>query len=1249
MKKTFEAIFERYSKKGNNLEEIRVFFLTHRDDKDYFTKADKLMFLAVEKNDRVAEAFMHVVKFWELCKTDLAAAAAENEAARVIYYSFYDYEKVFGYISYINNCLLAAMLAGNVDDAYTYAEKGLSLTKNSYDDYHIAFNNNYIYILNETGLYDRALKSAEANLLLKNIMIKGQQCLSEHLYINELILVGRFTEARAALDAVASREKSVRKYFDYELFIAERLRLSIAEGDREAADKCFGEVLAAYTLKREDLNFDNAEAYFDVAAYYYYIGDDDKAYEYYKICYDNKDKFLGKKTKILRPLVALSKKLGLEEEGKAYGEELNRLIEKCAGVAEKISSAEEEVSITSYIDLTEFENTVWRIRNLYNLKEYVVYTIRELFNAQYVNISYCNNAKGFFTLERTSATKVFTISEVNKLSSFGDYPAPPAELPFKVDSDCRVAYIVPIRNAKNDAFMFIGYDEVNMYTHGVNKVAIDRMAKILADRLDALYDDNKALCDSNRDFLTRLNNRYAFFEFAENKHSPLVNLYVTIFKIDGYNELIKAGFDASNSICINFAGLLAKYFPDKYTFKYDSHTFITFTDRGNDALEQTLSALYNEVRLSVAVCGTQQLKYTISAGAAFVLNMECFSNAFNAAWDRLSIAQKTGDNYVLFIDKDMQLESTRYLVNLREYLKIDDSAFGLSVNKEELIKELKRVYDREREIMLDNNAIIQDTYTKYVKGEAELTYDGFKILKEFTNNLLTTTKNFDTPLAYSIHQLLYDYAKKNDMLNEAIEELYYLGITAWQLSTFGIKSPVTMELINEYKEKFSEMSDEGKTFLIRAYGNITLQHTNFSDVRIMREIVEGFIDFLDYVEDNYNLDFNFNASRLAIYMNGYTSINYMLEHDDMAPENIDFVYRCSEKAVNLIGVVGATNTSRYNVEHSYRVASYYKGIISYEELIEYLRVNTIPPENATYADKYRTIMWFGIRYLSKVCKDKESVDMADVQRRVDGIMDFIKTDGINSMSTSVDRSILDFIKEFCLFLPTDEIKKILLEITVSRHAATVIHVYGVTEIYNIILEYMLDNNPEYFVGILDGFTLEDVKNRKEEIKSVGRDMALFHDIGKHSIIRIISNSSRRLFDFEFNALKTHVTYGYQMIKSVNFNQAIKDGILYHHKWYNNEGGYPSESDLSCNKPLVDILSVADSIDAATDKYGRSYAFAKTLKALLDEFNCFKNTRYSAAVIEALETPEVFDRVNDFIENKRVDMIYDVYKQFGKSN
>lgn len=1244
MEKDFAEIYSRYERKGGNLEEIRIFFLNNRASNEFLSNVDKLMLIAINKGDRVAEAFFHAVKFWKLCGYNLPEAKHENNAALNIYYTLTDYENAFGYLSVVNNFLLAATLEGDVNEAYTYVQRGLRLTKNNYDDFHIAFVNNYIYLLNEAGLYAKALKLAEDNLLLKNIMMKKQQCLSEYVFVNELILVGRYADAKKSLSAVASRYKSIKKYFDYRLFVSENLRLSVAEKDAASAEKYYNEVSSIFDLNGKIQSSDEAEAYLDVAAYYNFIGDEDKAYEYYKICYVNKNRFFGKKMKILRPLVNLAAKRGAEEYER-YEEELTEFTERCADVTEKINMSYDDAALAPYVDLTEFEENVKKIRNLYTLKEYVVKTVKELFNAQYVNISYRNNAKGYFTFERTNATKVFTLSEVHILESFGDYPVSPADLPFKVDSDCRAAYIYKIGKAKAHAFMFIGYDEENAYTHGVNKVALERITEILSDGLEYLYDANQALCAANRDFLTRLNNRYAFYEFATDKKAAWQDLYIVVFKIDNIDEInAVGGYDAGNSVCVNFAGLLAEHFPDKYAFKYDAHTFVGFMQTDGESLENLLEDLLSDVRLSVAVCGNRQIKYTVSAGAAFVLNIDCFDNAFNAAWDRLNIAAKKGDSYVLYIDRNMQIESTRYLINVREYLKIDNSPFFLTLTKEDLIAALKKVYDRERALMLDDNAIIQDTYTKYAKGEADLTLDGFKVLKEFTRNLSSTTKNFDTTLAYSIHLLLYDFVRKNDMLNETVEEIYYIGLTAWQLSSFGVKSPVTEELINEYKGRFDELDDTGKTFFIRAYGNLTLQYTN-GDIYAMRSILEGFLAFLDEVEDNYNLDFNFRASRLSVYLNGYTCINYLTTYEEeKTDDNVDFIYQCAYRAMNLIDSVGATYSSKTNVEYVYRVASFYKGLISTEELTEYLRAHTVYAENASYAEKYWAIMWFGIRYLKRLYDDGKG-KTKEFYDKIEEILHFIKTEGLKNIGTYVDRNILDFITEFCAVLPAEDVKKILTEITVSRHASTVIHVYGVTEIYCIILEYMLDHTPEYFVGILDGFTLDDVKNRKNEIKAIGRDMALMHDIGKHSIIKIINNSSRRLFDLEFFALKTHVTYGYKMIKNMNFNQAIKDGVLFHHKWYNNEGGYPSEKNTSCNKPLVDILSVADSIDAATDKYGRSYAYAKTLQNLIDEFNCFKDTRYSAAVIEALEVPEVFDKVNDFIENKRVDMIYDVYRKY----
>ncbi len=79
-----------------------------------------------------------------------------------------------------------------------------------------------------------------------------------------------------------------------------------------------------------------------------------------------------------------------------------------------------------------------------------------------------------------------------------------------------------------------------------------------------------------------------------------------------------------------------------------------------------------------------------------------------------------------------------------------------------------------------------------------------------------------------------------------------------------------------------------------------------------------------------------------------------------------------------------------------------------------------------------------------------------------------------------------------------------------------------------------------------------------------------------------------------------------------------------------------------NQPLIDILSIADSIDAAVDFLGRSYAKRKTLRDLVDEFQNFKDTRYSKDVIELFDNPILFNRIETFLNEGRHEIGYKAF-------
>ena len=200
----------------------------------------------------------------------------------------------------------------------------------------------------------------------------------------------------------------------------------------------------------------------------------------------------------------------------------------------------------------------------------------------------------------------------------------------------------------------------------------------------------------------------------------------------------------------------------------------------------------------------------------------------------------------------------------------------------------------------------------------------------------------------------------------------------------------------------------------------------------------------------------------------------------------------------------------------------------------------------------------------------------------------------------------------------------------------------VKEICAVLISYILEHNPQYLDGIA-GYGSEYCQNHKQQIISLMENCALFHDIGKYFCLDYVSNSSRRLTDDEFEVIMAHPA-NFSNIYHGKMNpevECIHDCALMHHLWYNEHGGYPPKQHTA-NKPFINILSIADCIDAATDNIGRPYGQGKTLSMLMEEFDAGKDTRYSAYICELLHVEEVRSKIEYIILEKRKDIYYEIY-------
>lgn len=209
----------------------------------------------------------------------------------------------------------------------------------------------------------------------------------------------------------------------------------------------------------------------------------------------------------------------------------------------------------------------------------------------------------------------------------------------------------------------------------------------------------------------------------------------------------------------------------------------------------------------------------------------------------------------------------------------------------------------------------------------------------------------------------------------------------------------------------------------------------------------------------------------------------------------------------------------------------------------------------------------------------------------------------------------------------------------AGHKPTYVHSLMVAELTRALLQRQIETRPETLVGLLGCRSAAEVQARRGELCQTAYECGLYHDLGKCAVLMYIDNNARRLLDEEFFCIQSHPRTGADILNRMGCGRTLALAALYHHCYYNGKGGYPNDVP-SCPpeiKGIVDALSVADSLDAATDNIGRCYNLAKPFRTLLEELRAQSGTRYAPNVVALFEDERFCQQLaeNTDAERKRV--------------
>lgn len=234
------------------------------------------------------------------------------------------------------------------------------------------------------------------------------------------------------------------------------------------------------------------------------------------------------------------------------------------------------------------------------------------------------------------------------------------------------------------------------------------------------------------------------------------------------------------------------------------------------------------------------------------------------------------------------------------------------------------------------------------------------------------------------------------------------------------------------------------------------------------------------------------------------------------------------------------------------------------------------------------------------------------------------------------------------YLSDRQLSKFYNRLCVSTQISTYAHCVHVAKISELLMKEVLKHRPQLLLGIWNSHTVADVKNRKRDFSKFIFNAAMLHDLGKIAMCSVVNNEYLPLSDEEYDIIKQHPLIGARLTEIVPRFAKYHDLILGHHKWYNGKGGYPGNFD-NTKSPVrffIDIVTLSDCLQAATEKVGRNYKIGKQFEVVMAELREGAGTRYNPDLVDMIDhQPCLRKHIENLLGDGWVNIYYRIYSKF----
>ena len=544
----------------------------------------------------------------------------------------------------------------------------------------------------------------------------------------------------------------------------------------------------------------------------------------------------------------------------------------------------------------------------------------------------------------------------------------------------------------------------------------------------------------------------------------------------------------------------------------------------------------------------------------------------------------------------------QYIRDLRVVRSISRPSFPEGKAPAAVLEEIQTNALRCNTLMRQNEALLAQFV--YDRDPASLTEEDIQGLSAFAGRLFNYANSEDMGVAFKVHQLLLAAARSREDVPMIVRELYYTGITLHYMNVrdegtginlLGDAIQVYFTEAAEYMSRYEQLDRNTRQYLIRCVGNTRLGMSRGTHAESCRYL-ERFRRAMEVIQSAHyhalDPEFPWESYIYSMHMDRMTLLTHLRQEED--PE-------VARQVLESAGSVAQDDYSAEAINRKLVLAAY---LSVYAERLD-----------EAGAQRYRATVEQVRRSADQYL---EQMPASQYPRVVNSA-----TWELSKINTSSDETA----------------NRRMLGSILAGHKPTYVHSLMVAELTRALLHRQIEIRPETLVGLLGCRSAAEVQARREELCQTAYECGLYHDLGKCAVLMYIDNNARRLLDEEFFCIQSHPRTGADILNRMGCGRTLALAALYHHCYYNGKGGYPNDVP-SCPpeiKGIVDALSVADSLDAATDNIGRCYNLAKPFRTLLEELRAQSGTRYAPNVVALFEDERFCQQLaeNTDAERKRV--------------